>query len=60
MREEETISEFNARLCHIGNEAFALSEKISEEKLVRKTLISLSKRFTYKVTAIEEAKDVKN
>ena len=58
MKEEETITEFNARLCDIANEAFALGEKISEEKLVRKALRSLPKRFAYKVTAIEEAKDV--
>ena len=31
-----------------------------EEKLVRKTLRNLQKRFTYKVTAIKEAKNVKN
>ncbi|MDD0213341.1 hypothetical protein PSY81_23325, partial [Shigella flexneri] len=51
--------EFNARLCDIANEAFALGEKFSDEKLVRKTLRSLPKRFAYKVTAIEEAKDVR-
>ena len=33
---------------------------MSEEKLVRKTLRSLPKRFVYKVTATEEAKDVRN
>ena len=59
MGEEESISEFNARLCDIANEAFALGEKFSDEKLVRKTLRSLPKRFAYKVTAIEEAKDVR-
>ena len=58
MKEEETIGEFNARLCDIANEAFALGERFSEEKLVRKTLRSLPKRFAYKVTAIEEAKDI--
>ena len=60
MREEETIGDFNARLCDIANEAFALGEKMSEEKLVRKTLRSLPKRFAYKVITIEEAKDVRN
>ena len=60
MKEEESISEFNSRLCDIANEAFALGEKYSEEKLVRKTLRSLPKRFAYKVTAIEEDKDVQN
>ena len=58
MKEEETIGEFNARLCDIANEAFALGERFSEEKLVRKTLRSLPRRFACKVTAIEEAKDI--
>ena len=60
MKEEESISDFNSKICDIANEAFALREKYSEEKLVRKTLRSLPKRFAYKVTAIEEAKDVQN
>ena len=47
MKEEESITEFNARLCDIANEAFALGEKYCEEKLVRKALRSLPKRFVY-------------
>ena len=58
MGEKECISEFNARLCDIVNEAFTLGEKYSKEKLVRKALRSLPKRFAYKVTAIKEAKGV--
>ncbi|EXB26569.1 hypothetical protein L484_012563 [Morus notabilis] len=57
MHEIETISEFNSRLCDIANESFTLSEKISEVKLISKTLRLLPQRFTYKVTVIEEAKD---
>src|SRR4051794_14413071 len=33
---------------------------MTEEKLVRKILISLPKRFDMKVTAIEEAQDISN
>ena len=33
-------------------------KKYSNTKLVRKTLRSLPERFAYKVTAIEEARDV--
>ena len=58
MLEDETISDFNSKLCDITNEAFILGEKYSETKLVRKTLRSLPERFAYKVAAIEEAKDV--
>ena len=58
MKEEESIIDFNSRLCDIANEAFALGEKFSEEKLIRKMLRSLPKRFAYKVTTIEKAKDI--
>ena len=56
--EDETISDFNSKLCDISNETFTLGEKYSKTKLVRKTLRSLLERFTYKVAAIEEAKNV--
>ncbi|KAH6797199.1 hypothetical protein C2S52_021753 [Perilla frutescens var. hirtella] len=58
MDEGEKLADFNAKICDITNESFALGDVISEEKLVRKVLRSLPRRFTYKVTAIEEAKDV--
>ena len=58
MLEDETISDFNSKLCDIVNEAFTLGEKYSETKLMRKTLRSLPERFAYKVAAIEEAKDI--
>ena len=60
MLEHETISDFNSKLCDIANEAFALGEKYSDTKLVRKTLRSLPERFAYKVAAIEKARDVQN
>ena len=58
MLEDETISDFNSKLCDIAHEAFTFREKYFETKLVRKTLRSLPKRFAYKVAAIEKAKDV--
>ena len=58
MMENETISDFNSKLCDIANEGFALREKYSDIKLVRKTLRSLPERFAYKVAAIEEARDL--
>ena len=60
MKEEESITYLNSRLCNIANEAFMFGEKFSEEKLVRKTLRSLPKRFAYKVSVIEKAKDIRN
>ncbi|KAI3443670.1 hypothetical protein Pfo_000335 [Paulownia fortunei] len=46
MEDNETIANFNAKLCNIANECHALGEK------------SLPDRFAHKVTAIDEAKDV--
>jgi hypothetical protein len=55
MSEEQTIAEFHMQIRDIANASFALGEKMSEEKLVRKILRSLPKRFALKVTTIEEA-----
>ncbi|KAH6803852.1 hypothetical protein C2S51_032099 [Perilla frutescens var. frutescens] len=48
------------RLRSISNESFALGEAINNEKLVRKVLKSLLKKFAYKVAVIEEDKDIKS
>lgn len=53
MNEEESICEFHIKLCDISNTCFALGENMSKEKLVRKILRSLPKRFDTKVIVIE-------
>ena len=58
MLKDESINDFNSKLCEIANEAFTLGEKYTEIKLIRKTLRSLLDRFAIKVVAIEEANDV--
>jgi hypothetical protein len=45
-------------ILEIANTSGGLGEKMAEEKLVRKILRSLPKRFAMKVTAIEEAQDI--
>lgn len=47
-------------ILEIENASSALGEKMSKEKLARKILRSLPKRFDMKVTAIEEAHDINN
>ncbi|CAM8914236.1 unnamed protein product [Rhodiola kirilowii] len=59
MQEDESIKDFNARICDLVNEAFTLGEALPEEKVVQKILRSLPKRFVMKVTAIEEANNTK-
>ncbi|KAI3445011.1 hypothetical protein Pfo_001676 [Paulownia fortunei] len=58
MEENETIAEFNAKLYDIANEVYALGEKYIDFKLIRKVLRSLLERFTYKITDIEEVRDL--
>ncbi|PNX67288.1 gag-protease polyprotein, partial [Trifolium pratense] len=58
MKDEETIQEFHMAILDYDNQFDSLGEKISEEKLIRKMLRSLPKKFDMKVTAMEEAKDI--
>ncbi|WJX33335.1 hypothetical protein P8452_21550 [Trifolium repens] len=58
MKDDENIQDFHLKLLDIGNSFEALGEKMSDEKLARKLLRSLPKRFDMKVTAIEEAHDI--
>src|SRR4051812_6954098 len=60
MKEDETNYEFYMNVREISNNSAALGEKMTKEKLVRKILRSLPKRFDTKVTAIEEAQDINN
>ncbi|KAK2380438.1 gag-protease polyprotein [Trifolium repens] len=58
MKDDESIQEFHLSLLDIANSFEALGEKMPDEKLSRKLLRSLPKRFDIKVTAIEEAHDI--
>lgn len=58
MHNNESITNYNVRFLDIANESFALGEKISKERLVRKQLRSLPKGFDMKLTTIEEAQDI--
>jgi hypothetical protein len=60
MKEDENIHEFHMSILEIANASGALGEKMSDEKLVRKILRSLPKRFAMKVTTIEESQDISN
>jgi len=59
-KDDESIQDFQMNILDIANPSSALGEKMTEEKLVRKILSSLPKKFNMKVTAIEKAQDIKN
>ena len=58
MSETESLTDFYERLSDIANEFFALGEKLEESVLVRKIVRVLPDRFSTKLTAMEEAKDL--
>ncbi|CAL2228623.1 unnamed protein product [Prunus armeniaca] len=58
MDENETFSEFYAKLCIIMNACSSLGEKIPEDRVVKNILKSLPQRFQPKMTAIEEIRDL--
>ncbi|KAK2369873.1 gag-protease polyprotein [Trifolium repens] len=58
MKEEETIYNFHMSVLDLANSFDSLGERLSDEKMVRKILRSLPKRFDMKVTAIEEAQNI--
>lgn len=60
MNEYEYICDFYIRFRDITDNLFSLDEKMYEEKLFRKILRSLHKRFDMKVSAIKEAQDLRN
>jgi len=58
MLEEESIQDYHLNIIDIANSFESFGEKMSDEKLVRKILRSLPKKFDMKVTAIEEAQNI--
>lgn len=60
MKDDKCIHDFHMNILDIIDISSALGEKMSEEKLVRKILRSLPKKFDMKVTTIEEAQDICN
>lgn len=60
MKDDEFVQDFHMNIIELANASGALRETMTKEKLVRKILRSLPKRFDMKVTAIKEAQDITN
>jgi hypothetical protein len=58
MLEEETFNEFYTKISDLCNSMINLEKKISDAKIIKKILRSLSERFRKKVTTIDESKDL--
>lgn len=59
MLEDDMICEFNAWICDINNESFALGTQILEKRLVKKALRLLPPKLANKAVTIKEARDLK-
>ena len=59
MGDRETVMDMYTRFTHITNELKFLRQSASTEELVRKIIRFLPKTWEAKVTAIQEAKDMK-
>jgi hypothetical protein len=60
MLEDETFGEFYSKMSNLRNSMVSLEKPISDVKLIRKILKSLSERFRIKETTIEESKDLED
>jgi len=56
--DDESLQDYHLNILDIANAFDSLGDKFFNEKLVRKILWSLTKRFDMKVTVIEEAHDI--
>ena len=59
MSDRETIMDMYTRFTHISNKLKSLGKTFTIEELVRKILRFLPRSLEAKVTAIQEAKDLK-
>ncbi|GAU32755.1 hypothetical protein TSUD_323230 [Trifolium subterraneum] len=58
MKEDESVHNFYMNVMDFANSFDDLGENLSDEKIVRKILRSLTKKFDMKVIAMEEAQDI--
>ncbi|GAV90790.1 UBN2 domain-containing protein [Cephalotus follicularis] len=58
MKDNETVKDYVLRIMKLVNQMRIYGEKISDQKLMEKVLISLPDRFDPKVSTIEESKDL--
>ncbi|GAU10419.1 hypothetical protein TSUD_419150, partial [Trifolium subterraneum] len=58
MKEDESVHNFYMNVMDFANSFDDLGEKLSDEKIVRKILRALTKKFDMKVIAMEEAQDI--
>ena len=58
MKTREGVSEYFSRVLSVANKMRTYGEQMQDVKVVEKILISLSEKFNYVVSSIEESKDM--
>ncbi|GAV83978.1 DUF4219 domain-containing protein/UBN2 domain-containing protein [Cephalotus follicularis] len=58
MKGSETVKDYISKLLEVVNQMRIYGEKLTDQKLVEKVLISLPDKYDSKVSAIEESKDL--
>ncbi|GAV76372.1 DUF4219 domain-containing protein/UBN2 domain-containing protein [Cephalotus follicularis] len=58
MKDSETVKDYISKVLEVVNQMRIYGEKLTDQKLVEKVLISLPDKYDSKVLAIEESKDL--
>ncbi|XP_022853638.1 uncharacterized protein LOC111375079 [Olea europaea var. sylvestris] len=60
MKESEKVSDYISRVVTVANQMKRFDEDVTNLKVIKKILISVSEKFDHMVTAIEESKDLED
>ncbi|KAL4272072.1 hypothetical protein GQ457_13G024560 [Hibiscus cannabinus] len=58
MKESESVKEYADRLMMIVNQIRLLGEDLPEKRVVEKVLVSLPEKFEFKISSLEDSKDI--
>ena len=58
MKDKETVKEFTTRLLNVVNQIRVLGERLSDQRIVEKVLVSLPERFEAKISSLEESRNL--
>jgi hypothetical protein len=60
MKKTKKIKDYADKLLSITNKVRLLGKKISDNRIVHKILVTMPEKYEYKISALEESKDVTN
>ena len=58
MKDAKTVNDFSNKLLLIVNQIRLLGKELKNQRIVKKVLVSLSKRFEAKISSLENSKDL--